>query len=80
LENNNLAKSHPDVVTSLKKRMKAWIAKREAETGLPDPIFTQGDWHGTEGIGPFKSSQQAYDTLHIGEPKQAARLQSESRK
>jgi arylsulfatase A-like enzyme len=80
LENNNLAESHPDVVALLKGRMEAWIAKREAETGLPDPINTQGDWHGIEGIGPFTSSQQAYDTLHIGDPMQAAKLQAESRK
>jgi arylsulfatase A-like enzyme len=80
LENNNLAEIHPDVVALLKGRMEAWIAKREAETGLPDPINTQGDWHGIEGIGPFKTSQQAYDTLHIGDPIHAARLQAESRK
>ena len=43
-------------------------------------MLTQGDWHGHEGIGPFTSSQQAYDTLHIGDPNQAARLQSEERK
>ena len=36
------------------------------------PMHHQGDWHGHEGVGPFKSSQQAYDTLHIGDPKQAA--------
>ncbi len=55
--------------------MEAWIAKREQETGLPNPIYTQGDWHGQEGVGSFTTSQQAYDTLHIGDPKQAARLQ-----
>jgi len=79
-ENINLADKHPDVVQLLKSRMEAWIAKREKESGLPDPIFHQGDWHGHDGIGPFKTSQQAYDTLHIGDPKQAAKLQAESRK
>jgi arylsulfatase A-like enzyme len=78
-ETNNLAQSAPEVVTMLKARMDAWIAKREAETGLPNPIHHQGDWHGKEGVGPFKSSQQAYDTMHIGDPNQAARLQSRSR-
>lgn len=78
-ENNNLAESEPDVVALLKGRMDAWIAKREAETGLPNPIHHQGDWHGKEGVGAFKTSQQAYDTLHIGDPNQAARLQSRSR-
>ena len=79
-ENTNLAEAEPGVVEFLKGRMDAWIAKREAETGLPNPIHNQGDWHGKEGIGAFTSSQQAYDTLHIGDPTQAAKLQAESRK
>jgi arylsulfatase A-like enzyme len=79
-ENNNLAESEPEVVATLRGRMERWIAKREKETGFPNPIHSQGDWHGHEGVGPFKSSQQAYDTLHIGDPNQAARLQAESRK
>jgi len=79
LENVNLAEARPDVVALLRKRMKAWIAKREQETGLPNPIDHQGDWHGHTGVGAFKSSQQAYDTLHIGDPLQAAKIQSESR-
>jgi hypothetical protein len=60
--------------------MEAWIAKREQETGLPNPIHHQGDWHGHEGVGAFKTSQQAYDTLHIGGVRTARRLQAESRK
>jgi arylsulfatase A-like enzyme len=76
----NLAEREPEVVKYLEGRMNAWIAKREQETGLPNPIHHQGDWHGKEGVGAFTSSQQAYATLHIGDPKQAARLQSESRK
>lgn len=75
-ENVNLAEAHPDVVSMLKERMERWITRREQETGLPNPIMTQGDWHGHEGIGPFQTSQQAYDTLHIGDPAQAARLQA----
>jgi len=78
-ENNNLAETEPAVVANLRARMEAWIAKREKETGLPNPIHNQGDWHGKEGVGPFKSSQQAYDSLHIGDPTQAARLQARSR-
>ena len=74
-ENNNLAESEPEMVALLKSRMDAWIAKREAETGLTNPIHTQGDWHGHTGVGPFTSSQQAYDTMHIGDPNQAAKLQ-----
>lgn len=78
-ENNNLAESEPDVVAYLRERMNAWIAKRTSETGLENPMNTQGDWHGQEGVGAFKTSQQAYDTLHIGDPTQAAKLQAESR-
>ncbi len=75
-ENNNLAETRPDVVAALQDRMHAWIAKREKETGLKNPMMTQGAW--VEGA-PFKTSQDAYDTLHIGDPGQAARLQAKSR-
>ncbi|MBX3050418.1 MAG: sulfatase [Caldilineaceae bacterium] len=74
-ENRNVAEENPDVVMALTSRMQAWIRQREAETGLPNPIHHQGDWHGHEGVGPFTSSQQAYDTLHIGDASQAKRLQ-----
>ena len=33
-----------------------------------------------QGVGPFTSTEQAYETLHIGDPAQAAKLQAESRK
>ena len=78
-ENENLVESHPDIVNVLETRMKNWILKREKETGLPNPIMHQGDWHGHKGIGAFKSSDQAYNTLHIGNPGEAARLQAKSR-
>jgi arylsulfatase A-like enzyme len=78
-ENCNLAEQRPDVVAHLRSRMEEWIARREKETGLTNPMLTQGDWHGHPGVGSFKTSQQAYDTLHIGDPNQAARLQAESR-
>jgi arylsulfatase A-like enzyme len=80
LENHNLAEKEPEMVALLKDRMKRWIAQREQETGMTNPIMTQGDWHGYAGIGSFKTSQQAYDTLHIGDPKQAAKIQAEARK
>ncbi len=38
LEYNNVADQEPEVYKFLKKRMDAHIAKREAETGRPDPI------------------------------------------
>ena len=75
-EDNNLAEAEPGVVDLLRGRMERWIAQREMETGLPNPIYHQGDWHGHEGVGAFKTSQQAYDTLHIGNPQQAAKLQA----
>ncbi len=78
-ENNNLAEELPEVVNLLKRRMNGWIRKRVRETGKRNPMLTQGDWHGHEGVGAFKSSQQAYGTMHIGDPNQAASLQARSR-
>ena len=78
-ENDNLAEELPEVVNLLKRRMNTWIRKRVRETGKRNPMLTQGDWHGHEGVGAFKSSQQAYDTMHIGDPNQAASLQARSR-
>lgn len=75
-ENHNVAAENPDIVDVLTKRMEAWIAKREKETGRTNPMYTQKCWHGHAEIGPaFTSSQQAYDTLHIGDSSQAAKLQ-----
>ena len=79
-ENNNLAEVYPDIVASLEMRMQKWIAKREAETGFKNPIMTQGDWHGHEGVGHFRTSRQAYDTLHIGERGEVARRQAALKK
>ena len=53
-ENHNLAEELPEVVADLRRRMEAFIALREAETGFTNPMLTQGDWHGKEGIGPFQ--------------------------
>ena len=78
-EYENQAERQPELVELLTKRMNNWISDRESATGLANPIFNQGDWHGKAGIGPFKTSQQAYDTLHIGDPGQAAKLQARSR-
>ena len=70
LEYNNLAESYPDVVALLKSRMEAWIAKRKRETGLPNPIYNQGDWHGHEALAR-SSLPASYDTMHIGDPQAA---------
>jgi len=75
-----VAGRNPEIVAALTQRMERFIRKREKQLGITNPMLTQGDWHGHTGIGPFASSQQAYDTLHIGDPHAAARLQAESRK
>jgi len=60
--------------------MEQFIARREQEEGITNPMLTQGAWHGHEEVGPaFTSSQQAYDTLYIGSGKQARALQAKSR-
>ena len=73
-ENVNLAEREPEVVRLLEGRMQAHIAKREKETGRTNPIYTNLNWHGYGA--PFKTSQEAYDTLHIGSPKAAEALQA----
>ena len=61
--------------------MNAWIAKREKETDTTNPMFTNQQWHGsTSHDGPFESSQQAYETLHIGSAGSASKLQAGSKK
>ena len=79
-ENDNVAEANPDIVALLTARMEKHITTREKQTKLKNPIHHQGDWHGHKGVGPFTRSQQAYDTMHIGDPGQAAKLQAESRK
>ena len=78
-ENCNLADALPGVVQALTARLDAWVSERESQTGLPNPIHHQGNWHGLKGVGPFTSSQQAYDSLHIGDASAARRLQARSR-
>ena len=74
-ETNNLAQKEPGIVAALEARMADWIARREKETGRKNPMFTNTNWHGKD-CGPFQSSQQAYDTMHIGSPKAAQELQA----
>ncbi len=73
-ENNNLADDEPEVVAFLQARMEAHIKKREAQTGRTNPMYTNLNWNGKGG--PFKSSQEAYDSMHIGDPEAAKRLQA----
>ncbi len=78
-EDVNLAEQHPDIVKSLKKQMDDWIAKREKETGVSNPMIHPGNWHGHKEVKRIASSQQAYDLFHIGDPKQAAKLQQKNK-
>lgn len=74
-ELHNVAGENPEVVSMLKTRMENHIGKRTAQTGRENPMYTNLDWHG-KGCGPFKTSQQAYDTMHIGDPAAAKKLQA----
>jgi arylsulfatase A-like enzyme len=75
-ENANIAQEEPAVAKELSDRMDAWIAAREKATGRQNPMFTNLDWHGIDGHGPFKSSDEAYNTLHIGGAATAKKLQA----
>lgn len=78
-EDHNVAGENPRIVAVLRKRMEAFIARREKEPGVTNPMLRQGDWHGHKGLGAFKSSQQAYDTLHIGDISTAQKLQAKNK-
>ena len=80
-ENHNLAKKEKKVVAMLEERMQDYIARREKETGRTNPMYTNLHWHGHPEIKrPFASSQEAYDSLHIGDPEVARRLQAKAAK
>ncbi len=71
-ENHNVADEYPEVVSALRARMNAFIDKRTAETGKPNPMLTV-DWN---GIGrPYASSEEAYQSRYIGSVQQAINLQ-----
>lgn len=76
-ENVNLAAQEPEVVELLTKRMLAHIAKREKQTKRTNPIYTNLNW---SGFGrPFESSQEAYDSMHIGSISSAQSLQEKKK-
>ena len=78
-ENRNLAKKHPDIVALLEKQMHDHIAIRSKQTGMDNPMYHQENWSGT-GVDYFTSSQEAYDTLHIGNAAAARKLQAKTAK
>ncbi|HBP37607.1 MAG TPA: sulfatase [Clostridiales bacterium] len=75
-ELQNVAAENPETVAYLLDRMNRHIARRTAATGRANPIDTNLDWHGM-GCGPFKTSEQAYNTMHIGDANAAKRLQAD---
>ncbi|NKB70721.1 MAG: sulfatase-like hydrolase/transferase [Candidatus Latescibacteria bacterium] len=80
LELDNRAAREPEMVAHLKGRMDAWIAQREGATGRENPMYTNLQWHGTSYDGPFKTSQDAYDNMHIGSVGAANKLQAGDKK
>jgi arylsulfatase A-like enzyme len=73
-ENNNIADKEPEVVKFLTERMNAFIAKREKETGRVNPMITNADkWNGFGKA--FESSEEAYNSLYIGDLGLAKKLQ-----
>ena len=80
LELDNVADENPEIVEVLTKRMEAWIAKREAETGRKNPMYTCEYWHGDYNVGPFyATSDEAYNSKHIGDPEDAKKLQAQKK-
>ncbi len=78
LELHNVAQDEPEIVAMLEARMQAHIAKREHETKRTNPMYTNLNWSGL-GVGPFETSQQAYDSLYIGSARGARKLQDKSK-
>ncbi len=78
-EHHNLAESHPHIVTALREEMAHHIAARTAATGRPNPVEHQPGWHNKAGIEYFTSSQQAYDSLYLGSPREASKLQADAK-
>ncbi len=80
-ESVNLADREPALAAMLEQRMQAWIARRERDSGRRAPIYENPHWHNAKDVpGPFTSSEQAYSTLHIGDPDAARRLQAQALK
>jgi hypothetical protein len=76
-ENRNVADEEPEVVRFLESRMHEHIQRREKATGRTNPMYTNLHW-AKEDMGPFESSQQAYESLYIGSAAEARRLQAKN--
>ncbi len=73
-ENHNVIEENPEIAEALEKRMLNFIAKREAETGRTNPMYTNTNWNGFGRF--FTSHDEAYNTMHIGDPGAAQKLQA----
>ena len=62
------------MVQFLEARMQAHIAKREQETGRPNPMSTNTNCNGHGHF--FTSSEEAYNSMHTGSPDTAKRMQA----
>ena len=78
LELNNVADKEPQVVKLLMHRMNKHIAARKRHYKRENPIDEAAAlWN---GIGrPFASSDEAYNSMHIGDPAAAQKLQAQKK-
>ena len=76
-ENVNLAEIRPEIVEKLRAEMLAHIEKRTGATGREAPIHTNTNWN-SHGV-PFTSSDEAYNSLHIGSVAKAKQLQEQKK-
>ena len=73
-ETCNVIKQNPEIAKALEKRMLNHIKKREKKVKRTAPIHTNLNWSGHGK--PFESSDEAYNTLYIGDPMAARKLQA----
>jgi len=78
LELANVAESEPDVVQMLTKRMNDHIEKRKKAWNTENPVdVAAGIWNDVSRA--FISSDEAYNTMHIGDPGAAQKLQAQKK-
>ncbi len=78
LELNNVAAKEPAVVKMLKARMEKHVAKRAKAWKTQSPIDVAANLWNDLGR-PFASSEEAYETMHIGNPAAAQKLQAQKK-
>ena len=75
LEYTNVAELRKDIVMMFDKKMNDFIQKREKQVNRTNPMYTNLNWHGLNLGRGFLSSDEAYNSMHIGSPGAAAKLQ-----